>query len=114
MSEKKTYIEELEEKLKLTRARVRKGNQVKALKDAAPDLFDIIDTEISLEVNKMTQDTPLTHEQYLESHGAVRGIRRIRDLMNFAEKEAATASQEAKVVEEQLETLVEEKKSATK
>ena len=103
------YLNDLELKLDAARKRVRKGRQVKALKDAAPDLFEIIDGEISLELNRGYAEKPLTHEEYLESHGAVRGIRRIRNLMDSAEREEIAASQEVRVINDQVEQFKKDK-----
>lgn len=104
------YIKNLNDKLVSARKRVRQGNEVRALKQSAPTLFEIIDTEISLEVNRGYSNTPLSHEEYLESHGAVRGIRRIRDLLNSKEAEAVSASQEADVIQDQIKQFEDDKK----
>lgn len=104
------YVRELELKLQARRDAARKGNQVKVLKDSAPLLFEIIDGEISLEINKGYSDTPLSYEGYLESHGAVRGIKRIRNLLDSKEVEAVQASQEVQALENNLKQIKDDKK----
>lgn len=103
------YTDDLKKKLESARKRVRKGRQVKAIKEAAPDILEIIDGEISLEINRGYGDKPLNYEEYLESHGAVRGIKRIRNLMDAAEVDEASAAQEVKVINEQLEQFKKDK-----
>lgn len=104
------YIEDLEAKLQSSRTRLKAGNEMRALKDSAPTLFEIIDTEITLVVNKMTQATPLSYDEYLTTHGQVVGIRRIRDLINSKEAEAAQAQQEVQAIEGQLKQFSDDKK----
>ena len=104
------YVRELELKLQARREAARKGNQVKVLKDSAPLLFEIIDGEISLEINKGYSDKPLSYEGYLESHGAVRGIKRIRNLLDSKEVEAVQASQEVQALENNLKQIKDDKK----
>ena len=104
------YTDQLEEKLKASRARLKQGREMKTLKDGAPTLFEIIDGEISLAVNKMTQAKPLDYDEYLSVHGQVVGIRRIRDLINSKEAESIVAQQEVQSIEEQLETFSDEQK----
>lgn len=100
------YVQEMQEKLKASRARLRQGREIKALKASAPTLFDIIDTEISLELNRGYDDkAPLSYEQYLESHGAVRGIRRIRNLIDAKESEEIQAAQEVEALEENIKLV---------
>ena len=104
------YVQELEAKLKASRNRLKQGREMKALKDSAPTLFEIIDGELSLVVNKMTQVTPLSHDEYLSAHGQVLGIRRIRDLINSKEAEEVVANQEVQAIEEQLEQFSNDQK----
>lgn len=104
------YVQELEEKLQASRKRLKQGREIKNLKDSAPTLFEIIDGEISLVVNKMTQPTPLSYDDYLSAHGQVVGIRKIRDLINSKEAEAVAAQQEVTAIEEQLEQFSNDKK----
>lgn len=96
------YQQELNQKLAAARKRLRQGRQIRALKSAAPSLFEIIDGEISLELNRGYGDVPLSYEAYLESHGAVRGIRRLRNLMDARTIEEESASNEVKVIQDQL------------
>lgn len=103
------YLDDLNKKLESARKRVRKGRQVKALKDAAPDLFEIIDGEITLEINKGYGEIPLTRDEYLESHGAVRALKRMRNLMDAAEKDEVAAAQEVKVINDQVEQFKKDK-----
>lgn len=105
-----SYIDELEAKLQSSRNRVKQGREIKALKAGAPTLFEIIDTEISLEVNKGYGEKPLSYDEYLESHGAVRGIKRIRDLINSKEAEEVQAAQEVAAIQEQVKQFKDDKK----
>lgn len=98
----------MEQKLKSARSRVRVGREMKALKQSAPTLFEIIDGEISLEINRGYNDkTPLSYDEYLASHGAVRGIRRIRNLIDSREAEEVQASQEVKAIEDNIKLVKE-------
>lgn len=103
------YIQELSAKLDAARARVRQGNEIKALKASAPTLFEIMDGEISLALNKMTQDTPLSYEEYLSAHGKIVGIKRIRNLLDSKEVEAPMASQEVIAIQENIKQIEDEK-----
>lgn len=104
------YRQELEAKLQAARNRVKQGAQVKHLKAAAPTLFEIIDGEITLEVNKGYGDKPLSYDEYLESHGAVRGIKRIRNLLDSKEAEAQAAQQEVDGITSNIEQLKDDEK----
>lgn len=104
------YVQELQEKLQASRNRLKQGNEMKNLKAGAPTLLEIIDGEISLAVNRMTQPTPLSYDEYLSAHGEVKGIKRIRDLINSKEAEAVQAQQEVAAIEEQLEQFSNDKK----
>lgn len=104
------YLQEVEEKLQAARKRVRQGREVIALKQSAPTLFEIIDTEISLAVNKMTQEKPLDYDTYLSTHGQVVGIRKIRDLLNSKEVEAPQAQQEVTGIEQAVKQFKDEQK----
>jgi len=105
-----TYIEELESKLQAARKRVKSGREAKILKASAPTLFEIIDGEISLAVNRMTQDKPLDYDGYLSAHGEVKGIRRIRDLLNSKEAEEVQAAQEVTAIQDNLKQLKNDQK----
>lgn len=100
-----TYIQEMEAKLKAAQSRVKQGREMKALKAGAPSLVEIIDGEITLAVNKMTQENPLNFNEYLSLHGQVVGIRRIRDLMNSKEVEEVHAAAEAKSIQDNIELV---------
>jgi len=104
------YINQLEDKLQAARVRVKQGREAKALKDSAPTLYEIIDGEISLAVNKMTQQTPLDRDEYLSIHGQVVGIRRIRDLLNSKEVEEVAAATEVAAITENLENIKNDQK----
>lgn len=104
------YMQELNDKLQAARARVKQGNEVKALKESAPTLFEIIDTEISLAVNRMNQDKPLSYDEYLSAHGEVKGIKRIRNLLDSKEAEAPAAQQEVKGIEDNIKQLKNDQK----
>lgn len=99
------YMQELEAKLKSSRVRVRTGREMKALKQSAPTLFEIIDTEISFAVNRMTQDAPLSREDYLSTHGQIVGIRRIRNLIDAKEIDEIQAAQEVKAIEDNIKEM---------
>lgn len=96
------YKQELSAKLEAARKRVKLGREVKQLKSSAPSLFEIMDTEISLAVNAMTAEKPLERDEYLQKHGEVRGIMKIRNLLNFKEAEEVQAAQEAEAIAEQV------------
>jgi hypothetical protein len=110
MSEEKPYIDQLEDKLKAARGRLRQGREVAALKESAPTLFDIIDTEISLAVNRMTQDKPLDYDAYLSTHGEVKGIKRIRNLIDAKEIDAPQAQAEVKAIEDNIKQIKDDQK----
>lgn len=99
------YVSELEAKLKSTRARLKQSREIKHLKAAAPTLFEIIDSEISLAVNRMNQDKPLEYDAYLSAHGEAKGMRRIRDLINSKEADEPQALAEAKGIQENLKQI---------
>lgn len=104
------YMQDLAAKLEAARARVRQGNEIKALKASAPTLFEIMDGEISLALNKMTQDTPLSYEEYLSAHGKIIGIKRIRNLLDSKEVEAPSASQEAQAIQDNIKQIQDDQK----
>lgn len=107
------YTDSLEQKLVSARKRVRQGAEIKQLKASAPTLFEIIDGEISLVVNKMTSSTPLSYDEYLSAHGEVKGIRRIRSLMDSREAEEVAASQEVEAIQGQLNQFKDDKTPTT-
>lgn len=104
------YVQQMEEKLQAARTRVKQGRQFKALKAGAPAVIEIIDGEISLELNRGYGSKPLTYEEYLESHGAVRGIRRIRDVMNSKEAEEIPAANEVEAIQDNIKLVKDGKK----
>lgn len=104
------YMQEMEEKLQAARKRVKQGNEVKALKESAPTLFEIIDTEITLAVNRITQDKPADYDTYLSTHGEIVGIRKIRDLLNSKEVEAPAAQQEVEGIQENMKQIKDDQK----
>lgn len=99
------YIQESEAKLKAARKRLSQGKEIKALKASAPTLYEIIDGEISLIVNKMTAETAVSYDEYLDLHGQVRGIMRIRNLLDSKEAEEVAAAQEVKAIEDNLKLI---------
>src|SRR5690349_8586155 len=99
------YQKELVEKLAAAQKRVRQGRAVKALKDNAPDLFEIIDIEITLGLNKLTQPEPLSDREHLATHGYIKGLQKARDIMNAVEKQEVSAAAEARAVDEQLQSI---------
>lgn len=96
------YRQELSAKLDAARKRVRQGREMSALQGSAPTLFEIIDGEISLELNRAFGDTPLSYDEYMESHGAVRGIRRIRNLIDAKAIQAESSAAEVDAITETL------------
>lgn len=111
MADQSNYELQLHEKLEAARIRLRQGKEVEALKASAPTLFEIIDGELTLEINKGYNDNKaLSYDEYLDSHGAVRGIRKIRNLLNSKEAEAGQAKQEVVALEENIEQIRNDKK----
>lgn len=108
------YVDELNKKLEAARKRVKQGNEARALKKSAPTLFEIIDGEISLEINRGYGEKALGYEEYLESHGAVRGIKRIRDLLNSKEAEADQAVAEAEAIKDNIKQIEDDRKKQAK
>lgn len=104
------YLQELEEKLQASRKRLKTAREIKALKASAPTLFEIIDGEISLALNRMTQDKPLDRNEYLSAHGEVKMGKRIRALINGKEAEELQASQEVSGIEDNLKQLKDDQK----
>ncbi len=99
------YIQEMEEKLKAARKRVKQGREMNQLKASAPTLFEIIDGEISLIATKMTAPEPLTYEQYLDSPGQAVGIKRIRNLINSKSVEAEQSAQEVEAIQDNIKLV---------
>lgn len=104
------YKQQLQAKLEAARIRVKQGNEARALKKSAPTLFEIIDGEISLEINRGYGQTPLSYNEYLESHGAVRGIKRIRGLLDSREAEADQAVAEAEAIKDNIKRIEDDQK----
>lgn len=99
------YMIQMGKKLDAARARLRQGKEVQALKVGAPTLFEIIDGEISMVVNRMTAEKALSYDEYLDNHGQVRGILRIRNLIDSKDAEAVQAKQEVTAIEENIENI---------
>jgi hypothetical protein len=104
------YLTQLEEKLQAARKRVKQAREMKALKTGAPTLLEIIDGEISLAVNRMTADKPLDHDAYLSAHGEVKGIRRIRNLIDAKEADEAAAVQEVDGIQDNVKQIKDDQK----
>lgn len=104
------YMTELNAKLQSARKRVKQGNEIKALKESAPTLFEIMDTEVSLMVNSMTQEKPLSYDEYLSVHGKVRGILNIRNLIDSKDVEAPAAQAEVKGIEDNIKQIKNDQK----
>lgn len=100
-----SYRDQLNEKLAAARKRVNQGRQAKALKAGAPALFEIIDGEAHLIYTKTFGDKPLPYDEYLSAHGEMRGIKRIRNLIDSKELEEGAASQEVEAIRNNLEQL---------
>lgn len=105
------YTQDLAQKLEAARNRVKQGRQIKALKDSAPALFEIIDGEISLALNRAFGEKPLSYDEYLSAHGEIKGIKRIRALMDSKEAEEVQAAQEVNAIQTQLKQFEDDKKS---
>lgn len=99
------YLQEMENKLQAARGRVKQGREIKQLKQSAPTLFEIMDSEISLAVTRMTGAIPLSHDEYLSQHGRVAGIKVIRDLLNFKEAEEVAAAQEVAAIQDNIKLV---------
>lgn len=99
------YITELETTLAATKNRLKTARKMKIVKDSAPEFFDIIDLEISLAVNRMTQDKPLSYDEYLSAHGEVRGIRRIRNLIDSKLVEEQATAAEVTAIQDNLKLV---------
>lgn len=106
------YQQQLDEKLKAARKRVRQGREIKALKKAAPTLFEIMDEEISLALNRMNGAVPLSRDEYLSEHGKVAGIKRIRNLIDSKEVEEPMASKEVATIQGQQKQFTDDKKTS--
>lgn len=104
------YLSQLNAKLASARKRVKQGTEMKSLKAGAPTLLEIIDGEISMAVNRMTQDKPLLYAEYLSAHGEVKGIKRIRNLIDAKEADADVAAQEATAIQENMKQLKDDQK----
>lgn len=108
----KDYETEQREMLAAASKRLKQGREVKALKAAAPTLYEIMDGEISLIVNKvlLLAETPVSYDEYLSLHGKVRGIMRIRNLLDSKEAEEVSASQEVQALQTNLKQIEDDKK----
>jgi len=106
------YETEQRKMLEAAQKRLKQGREVKALKASAPTLYEIMDGEISLIVNKvlLLAETPVSYDEYLSLHGKVRGIMRIRNLLDSKEAEEVSASQEVKALQDNLQQIEDDKK----
>lgn len=104
------YRQQLGQKLEAAQKRLRQGKSVKALKSEAPALFETIDLEISMKLNEMTQNEPLSYDKYLSTHGKILGLMRARDLMNSTEAEVEVAQQEITGIQQTLQQIEDDKK----
>lgn len=100
-------MQELNDKLNAARKRVNKSRNFKAIQEASPDLLEVMDLEVSLALNRMTADEALSYDEYLSEHGVVKGIRKIRNLMNSAIAEEQSASNEVNEIEKQIKSIKE-------
>ncbi len=108
----KDYETQMREKLTAAQKRLKQGREAKALKDSAPTLYEILDGEISLIVNKvlLLAETPVSYDEYLSLHGKVRGIMRVRNLLDSKEAEAVSAQQEVTAIQKNLKQIEDDKK----
>lgn len=104
------YEQELNEKLASARKRVSTGREMKALKASAPSLFEIIDGEISLVLNRTFAEKPLPYDEYLNAHGEMKGMKRIRNLIDAKEIDEIQAAQEAEAIKGNLKQIQDDKK----
>lgn len=104
------YQQELAAKLEAAKKRVRQGRQVKALRESAPDFFEIIDGEVKNILAKMTAPKPLSYEEYLSAHGESRGIAKVRALFESKEAEEVAASQEVEAIQDNIKQLKNDQK----
>ena len=104
------YQTQLQDKLKAAQTRVKQAREFKALKASAPSLFEIIDTEISLAVNRAFGDTPLPYDEYVSLHGEVKAFRRLRNLIDAKEVEEGVAAQEVSAIQSTLKQIQDDKK----
>lgn len=104
------YRTDLNQKLEAARNRVRQGREFKALKASAPSLFEVIDGEITLAVNKLTADKAVSYDEYLDLHGQITGIMRIRNLISSKEVEAEVAAQEVEGIKDTLKQFEDDQK----
>lgn len=104
------YERQANEKLAAARKRLRQGREAKALKASAPTLYEIIDGEISLLLNRAFSDKPLDYDSYLSTHGEMKGIKRIRNLLDSKEAEEVSAAEEVKAIESNLQQIKDDKK----
>ena len=104
------YEHDLNAKLQAARKRLNQGKEIKALKASAPTLYEIIDGEISLVVNRTFGENPLSYDDYLSAHGELKGIKRIRNLLDSKEAEESVASQEVQAIEDNLKQIKDDKK----
>lgn len=108
--EQKSYEQQLAEKLSAARKRVTQGREVKAMKQSAPAFFEIIDGEVSLLMNRVFGDKALAYDDYLTAHGEMKGMKKIRDILNSKEAEEASSTQEVKAIQENIKQLQDDKK----
>lgn len=104
------YQQELVKKLASAKKRVAQGVELRALRQSAPSLFEIIDVEIKNILAKMTSETPLSYDEYLSAHGQARGISKIRNVIEARENDTQQAGEEARAIEEQLKQFEDDKK----
>jgi hypothetical protein len=104
------YEKQLSDKLAAAQKRLKQGREIKALKAGAPSLYEIIDGEISLILNRAFGEKPLDYDGYLSAHGEMKGIKRIRNLLDSKEAEEVVASQEVDAIKENLKQIQDDKK----
>jgi len=104
------YEQELQAKLKSLKDKVRQGREIKALKASAPSLVEIIDGEMSLLATRTFGSTPLSYDEYLSAHGEMKGIKRIRNLIDAKEVEETATAQQVTDIQNQLKQFADDKK----
>lgn len=101
------YRKELGARLASAQRRVRMGVIAKALNDSKDSvaLFAIIDEEISVIANDILGTKPLDEKEYISKHGEMKGLKRLRQMIEYYGKDHDTAAAEVEVLRKQLKDL---------
>lgn len=99
------YKQTLMAQLELNRKKINKARSLTAFKEGVPDILDVVSDEISKRVDSMTAKSPLSYEDYLDAHGAVRALRDFNDILTSSEAKAASIEPVIKTQEDQLKQV---------